>query len=101
MTMVERLVITMERIGGGGNYSMIYAQYRHIYHEEFGEYPEAKSKAWKASIRRVVESYSKDSKNYNGKYNYFRHLGVDMSGCWGLQPGVRFDEKTGSIMTEG
>lgn len=42
------------------------------------------SSQWKASVRKIIEDHSSDSRNYNpNNFDYFRNLG---RGHWGLRP---------------
>ena len=84
-TYVEMIVEALRNIGGQGHYSVIYEEYRRVFVKYYGCDPEVRNKAWKASVRGVIERHSSDSKCYEGGRDLFVHIGDDMSGMWGLR----------------
>lgn len=78
MTVLERTIEALKRIGGKGTYSEIYREYEKILGKTLTDGQEA-------GIRKTIEDYSSDSKNYKGKEDIFYSIDEIGKGNWGLR----------------
>ncbi len=87
------IVLALERIGGKGSLSEIYS----ACHKVALELNKVPTKHFEATIRGELENHSRDSKKFNGKWNYFSNP-ENGSGIWLLNPGVHADLENMAIV---
>lgn len=77
MAMLDDITKALQNLGGKAYYSEIYKEYARITGESL-------SASKRASIRKVIETYSSDSKNFKGKDIFYSVEGIG-KGYWGLR----------------
>lgn len=77
MSWKDEIIKGLQALGGQSNYQDLYA-----YIEKHTSM--SLTKEWKASVRNAMETFSSDSKNYNGTEDLFYSVGGIGSGVWGL-----------------
>ena len=76
-TMLDRIIKTLENLGGKGRYTEIYSGYETIIGQPL-------TSGQKAGIRKVIENNSSDSENFNGNDIFYSVEGIGQ-GVWGLR----------------
>lgn len=76
-TMLDRIIKTLENLGGKGRYTEIYSGYEAIIGQPL-------TNGQKAGIRKVIENNSSDSENFNGTDIFYSVEGIGQ-GVWGLR----------------
>ena len=92
-TIKDTLIEIFNDLGGCAYLFEVYREY----HDRFSG---KVTKQYQASIRRVIETYSKDSKNFNGIEDIFYSVAGIGSGHWGLLPKYRTKENQSYFPSE-
>ncbi len=77
MAMLDDIMNVLQNLGGKAHYSEIYREYERITGESL-------TASQRASIRKVIEMYSSDSKNFRGRDIFYSVEGIG-KGYWGLR----------------
>lgn len=86
MTYKEKIVKTLEKLGGHAYLKDIYEVFKNISHEE------SLPKSYKAIIRATLEHYSSDSTVFDGQEDLFYSVDGIGNGHWGLRNISSMDE---------
>ena len=75
---LNNIVQIMNDLGGKATYAELYDEYEKLTGEEL-------TASKKATIRKTIEDYSSDSKNFKGKEDLFYSVHGMGRGTWGLR----------------
>lgn len=78
MTIKEKVIKSMQNLGGKASYSDLYCEYEKITQTIL-------TSGQKAGIRKCIEDSSSDSKNFTGKEDLFYSVYGKGKGVWGLR----------------